>query len=546
MWACTRSNLFSLRSLRTPRAYAGLTRRLTSRSVSGRNGTPASCSRSASPPATEQATSTSWPLRRNAAARSTTCRSAPPTSSESTTSSSRSGFSVAGRTESTIVLRLPLLVVVEAEVGYEVLALYGAQGVLQLHQLDKEVVLGVELGQHHRAIEVEREPLLDAPHPRAPREVQKERQVEDQGGREDGVAAQEVYLDLHRVAEPAEDVYVVPALLGVAAGRVVVDLDQVRDVAVELGVELGLQDTAEHRELADLLALEAFRVVEYLPVPISQDVGRVPALQPEHARLEAGGDDGLHQGLPRLEVLARNRDAPLVREPGQSRHVHGERGRAVGVRDALHDRGVGVDHGRRDRRVGPIQRFLEPLQREVRLLRLQVGLRGGAGDHDRPLQAVPLLEGADVLAHQLGGLAQGGVSLGVGGDKPRDVARVEDGGEGLHGLELVAHGVEVLLLEHPGDRRGLVGVVREGVPAAEDQVARAVERHELLYLRHPVLGALPEPDRAELCQRTYRLGETPLYELDPGDKGGRHRTHPRHQDPEPAPRDPYIPGLGHL
>src|ERR671916_1593952 len=152
MWACTRSNLFSLRSRPTPRAYAGLTRRLTSRSVSGRNGTPASCSRCASPPATEQATSTSWPLRRSAAARSATCRSAPPTSRESTTSSSRSGFSVVGRTGSTIVLRLPLLVVVEAEVGYEVLALYGTQGVLQLHQLDKEVVLGVELGQHHRAL----------------------------------------------------------------------------------------------------------------------------------------------------------------------------------------------------------------------------------------------------------------------------------------------------------------------------------------------------------------------------------------------------------
>src|SRR5215207_5042074 len=405
MCACTRSKRPSLRSFLIPRAYARLTRRLTSRRVSGRTGTPASSSGFESPSAIEQATSTSWPLRCSADARSTTCRSAPPTSRESTTSSTLT--SREDDEDITVTPWTPLVVVVEAEVGYEVLAPYGPQGVLQLHKLDKEVVFGVELGQDHRALEVEREPLLDAPHPSPLRQVQEQRQVEDYGRGEDRVPTQEVDLYLHWVAEPTEDVYVVPALLGVAAGRVVVDLDQVGDLPVELGVELGLQDAPQHGELGDLLALEAPRVIQDFTVAIAEDVGRVPAFQAEHPGLQTRRDDRLHQGLTGLEVLARHRHASLVGELGEGRYVHGERRRTVRVGYVLHYRGVGVDHGRGDRRVRALQSLLELLQSEMRLLRLRVGLRRGAADHHRPIQAVPLLEGADVLAHQFGGLAQG-------------------------------------------------------------------------------------------------------------------------------------------
>jgi hypothetical protein len=76
---------------------------------------PASSSAAERSPAMEHATTTLYPLRRSATARSTTCRSAPPTSRESTTSKSRMGP----------VATVALLVVVEAEVGYEVLPPYG-------------------------------------------------------------------------------------------------------------------------------------------------------------------------------------------------------------------------------------------------------------------------------------------------------------------------------------------------------------------------------------------------------------------------------------
>src|SRR4029453_10600268 len=106
---------------------------------------------------------------------------------------------------------LTLVVVLEAEVRDEVLSAQVAERVLELHELDEQVVLGVEAGRGHRALEVERQPLLDPAHPGARGEVEEEREVEHDGGGEDGVAAEEVHLDLHRVAHPAEDVDCLPA-----------------------------------------------------------------------------------------------------------------------------------------------------------------------------------------------------------------------------------------------------------------------------------------------------------------------------------------------
>src|SRR5215211_1644691 len=336
---------------------------------------PASPSTSESSPATEHATATAQPLRRSATARSTTCRSAPPVSRESTTSSNRTGRDPVSLACLTAVswpeprgrdercgesARWPLLpVVVEAEVGDQILPPYGPQGVLELHQLYEEVVLRVELRQDHRALEVEREPLLDTPHPRSLGQVQKQRQVEHEGRGEDRVARQEVYLYLHRVAQPAEDVYVVPALLGVAAGWVVVDLHQVRYLAVELGVEVGLQDIFQHGELGDFLGLQASFVVEDLAVPISEDVGRVPALEAQRPGLQARRHDGLQEGLAGLEVLARDRYPPACSQLDERRDVGRERWGAVRVWDALHDRRVGVDHGRRDSRIRSVERPFE-------------------------------------------------------------------------------------------------------------------------------------------------------------------------------------------
>jgi hypothetical protein len=56
----------------------------------------------------------------------------------------------------------------------------------------------------------------------------------------------------------------------------------------------------------------------------------------------------------------------------------------------------------------------------------------------------------------------------------------------------------VLLLQHPRQGGGLISVIGEGVPAAEDQLVKPGQGDELLYLRYPVLGAFAEADGAEL------------------------------------------------
>ena len=136
---------------------------------------------------------------------------------------------------------------------------------------------GYRPGRGHGPLEVERQPLLDALHPGALRQVQEQDQVQHQGRRQDRIPAQEVDLDLHRVAHPPEDVDVVPAFLGVAARRIVVDPDHVVEVLVELRVEVRLEDVLQHRELGLFLGLEGARIVQHLAVPVAQDVGREPA-----------------------------------------------------------------------------------------------------------------------------------------------------------------------------------------------------------------------------------------------------------------------------
>ena len=124
-------------------------------------------------------------------------------------------------------------------------------------------------------------------HARALREIEEQRQVEHDRRRENAVAAEEVDLELHRIAEPADQIDVVPAFLVVAARRVVVDPDDVAEVLVEIRIEVRLEDVVEHRLLALFLGLERLRIVEHLAVAVAEDVGRVPALDAEQARLQA-------------------------------------------------------------------------------------------------------------------------------------------------------------------------------------------------------------------------------------------------------------------
>src|SRR5262245_7370309 len=87
-------------------------------------------------------------------------------------------------------------VVLEPKVRDLLFAREMSQRVLQLHLLDEQVVLRIQTRCYHRALEIEREPLLDAAHTRALRQVEEDREIEHDRCGQDRVSAEEIDLDL--------------------------------------------------------------------------------------------------------------------------------------------------------------------------------------------------------------------------------------------------------------------------------------------------------------------------------------------------------------
>jgi len=366
---------------------------------------------------------------------------------------------------------------------------------------------------------------LDAAEPGALRQVGEQDEVECERRREDRVATEEVDLDLHRIPEPAEDVDVVPTFFVVSARRVVVDAHLVEDVAVQLGILLGLQDVFQHAELRLFLRLEVLRIVEHFTVAVAENVGGIPTRQAEHARLQHRRDHGLHHGLAGLEVFAADGDAALGREVAQHRRVDGEVRRAVGERNAFEDRGVCVEHRRRDGRVVGVDRFLERLKVLVCRARLDELLGRCAPDHHDAVDLLVVAETVDVFANRIQHrpLVDGAECV-VGADVLH-VFAVERRLHRADAAQRVGDRLDVArALEHAGALRGNVRVIRERIPRAPLDVFQLGEWYKVLDQRRAVVGALTETDGAHLRERTNRRSHAALGELDSGDERARHRT----------------------
>src|SRR3954453_14391445 len=70
------------------------------------------------------------------------------------------------------------VVVLEAEMCDQVFSAHPAQRILQLHKLNEDIMLGVQAFSSHGRLEVEREPFLDASHPGALCEIEKQHQIQ--------------------------------------------------------------------------------------------------------------------------------------------------------------------------------------------------------------------------------------------------------------------------------------------------------------------------------------------------------------------------------
>ena len=255
----------------------------------------------------------------------------------------------------------------------------------------------------------------------------------------------------------------------------------------------------------------------------------------EQPRLEAGRDERLHQVWPVLRSLPAIGAAGLRRQLQQRRDVGAEVRRRVRVGDPLVDRGVRVDHARRDRVVARLEPLLERLDAGVDRRLLQKDLGAAAPDHHQPVAAVLLLEAAHVFDELFGEVLLVLALLDVRPVEPLDVAAVEDRGHRRDRFELGPDLLEQVLVEHAGMLRRFVGVVVEDVPRTEHDVVERGERHEVLDERRAAVRPLAETDRAHLRQRADRLRES-LADREHARDGGRaDRSHPDQEHPELAP-----------
>src|SRR5579864_355299 len=78
-----------------------------------------------------------------------------------------------------------LVVIFLAQVSDQVLAHHPAKRVLELHGLDKQVMLGIEFRRAHGRFEIEAEPFLNAAHAGALGEIEEKNQIEDDRRRQD-------------------------------------------------------------------------------------------------------------------------------------------------------------------------------------------------------------------------------------------------------------------------------------------------------------------------------------------------------------------------
>ena len=245
---------------------------------------------------------------------------------------------------------------------------------------------------------------------------------------------------------------------------------------------------------------------------------------PSRRALIPGAIDRLDPGLTGLEVLPADRQPLLLRERHHRRHVHRQVGGAVREGHILHQRGVRVDHARRNRGIVGLERLFERVDRLVRGRFLHEDFGAAAPDHDEPIEVVVFLERTDVGAKLLGKIPLVLAFLDVRPVQPLHVALIEYRGHGLDGLELGLDLVEQRRLEHAGRPRGLVGVLFEDIPAAEDDVVQIDQRNRLVDFWRSAFGALAETDRAHLRERSDGIGQTFPHGQNTGDGRGADRA----------------------
>ena len=208
---------------------------------------------------------------------------------------------------------------------------------------------------------------------------------------------------------------------------------------------------------------------------------------------------------------------------------------SVGERIILHQRGVGVDHGRGDVFivvVKPVNETLNVLM-DRRLTNEFFG--GRASHHNKSVAIVVVFELPDVAPYRFHRRELAACDLGVGALDASHVIVVEDRRHGLYRLQEMGDGVQLFVaVQDTGLDGRVVGVVGDRVPCAEDQLVESRQRNEVAYQRRPPVRSLAEANGCHLGDRACRLSRALPDMLDASDKCGRHGAQAHLKNPQSA------------
>src|SRR5256885_17165521 len=127
----------------------------------------------------------------------------------------------------------------------------------------------------HGRLKVKAYPFLDAnvlQFGSSLRQVEEQDQIENDRRRQNRVTAEKIDLDLHGIAEPAEDIDIVPTFFVITAWRIIINADLVENIAVQLGVKPRLQNVFQHAKFRFFLGLKRARTVTHLAIAIAKNV----------------------------------------------------------------------------------------------------------------------------------------------------------------------------------------------------------------------------------------------------------------------------------
>src|SRR5581483_4024811 len=130
----------------------------------------------------------------------------------------------------------------------------------------------IKSGWGHGRLEVEAQPFLNAKSFElfaALGEIHKQYEIKNNGGSQDGIAAQEIDFDLHGITQPSEDVDIVPTLFVITTRRIIVNANLMGEIAIQVGVKIGLKNVLQNGQFRFFFRLERSWIFQHFSVAIA-------------------------------------------------------------------------------------------------------------------------------------------------------------------------------------------------------------------------------------------------------------------------------------